>query len=177
MTKIKKIGVLTSGGDAPGMNAAIRGVVRTAIYNRLKVVGIRHGYEGMIHGHFKDLKTYSVSDIIGWGGTILKTARSKAFRTIEGRKQAYENLKHLDQSKISDDAQLVEALGNKVTIVEADSSNIKITRQSDIAIAEAILKSRPRLIPKGPIGPYSEAQWWHFNRLGWKSKEIKIHIY
>ena len=93
MTKIKKIGVLTSGGDAPGMNAAIRGVTRTAIYNRLKVIGIRHGYEGMIHGHFKELKAFSVSDIIQRGGTILKTARSKAFRTVEGRKQAYENLK------------------------------------------------------------------------------------
>jgi 6-phosphofructokinase len=93
MTKIKKIGVLTSGGDSPGMNAAIRGVTRSAIYNRLRVIGIRHGYEGMIHGHFKELKSHSVSDIIQKGGTILKTARSKAFRTVEGRKQAYENLK------------------------------------------------------------------------------------
>ncbi len=74
-------------------------------------------------------------------------------------KKAYENLKNLDQSKISDDSQLVEALGHKVTIVKADSSNIKITRQSDIAIAEAILKSMPKLGPKGPIGPYVEAQW------------------
>jgi 2-C-methyl-D-erythritol 4-phosphate cytidylyltransferase len=74
-------------------------------------------------------------------------------------KKAYENLKNLDKSKISDDAQLVEALGHKVTIVETDSSNIKITRQSDIAVAEAILKSRPKLTPKGPIGPYIEAQW------------------
>ncbi len=74
-------------------------------------------------------------------------------------KKAYENLKNLDKSKISDDTQLVEALGLKVTIVETDSSNIKITRQSDIAVAEAILKSRPKLTPKGPIGPYIEAQW------------------
>jgi 2-C-methyl-D-erythritol 4-phosphate cytidylyltransferase len=74
-------------------------------------------------------------------------------------KKAYENLKKLDQGKISDDAQLVEALGQKVTIVEADSSNIKITRKSDIAIAEAILKSRPKLVPKGLTGPYVEAQW------------------
>jgi 6-phosphofructokinase len=93
MAKINKIGVLTSGGDAPGMNAVIRGVTRTAIFNRLKVIGIRHGYEGMIHGHFKELKSYHVSDIIQKGGTILKTARSKAFRTVQGRKQAYENLK------------------------------------------------------------------------------------
>ena len=74
-------------------------------------------------------------------------------------KKAYENLKNLDESKISDDSQLVEALGYKVTIVESDSSNIKITRQSDIAIAEAILKSRPAPKPQGPIGPYFEAQW------------------
>ncbi len=93
MTKIKKIGVLTSGGDAPGMNAAIRAVTRTAIYHRLKVVGIRHGFEGMIHGNFKELKAYSVSDIIQRGGTILKTARSKDFLKVEGRQQAFENLK------------------------------------------------------------------------------------
>ncbi|MHC4557487.1 MAG: 2-C-methyl-D-erythritol 4-phosphate cytidylyltransferase [Planctomycetota bacterium] len=74
-------------------------------------------------------------------------------------KKGYENLKNLDMSKISDDSQLVEALGHKVTIVEADSSNIKITRKSDIAIAEAILKSRQKLAAKGPVGPYIEAQW------------------
>jgi 2-C-methyl-D-erythritol 4-phosphate cytidylyltransferase len=74
-------------------------------------------------------------------------------------RKAYENLKNLDRSKISDDSQLVEAIGEKVSIVETDSSNIKITRQSDIAIAEAILKSRPKPVPKGPIGPYFEAQW------------------
>jgi 2-C-methyl-D-erythritol 4-phosphate cytidylyltransferase len=74
-------------------------------------------------------------------------------------KKAYANLRNLDKSKISDDSQLVEAIGGKVSIVETDSSNIKITRQSDIAIAEAILKSRPKPMPKGPIGPYIEAQW------------------
>ena len=74
-------------------------------------------------------------------------------------KEAYKNLENLDNSKISDDTQLVEALGHKVTIVETDSSNIKITRSSDIAVAEAILKSRPKPVPKGPVGPYIEAQW------------------
>lgn len=74
-------------------------------------------------------------------------------------KKAYENLKNPDKSKISDDSQLVEALGREVTIVETDSSNIKITRQSDIVIAEAILKGRPRPGAKGPAGPYIEAQW------------------
>ena len=74
-------------------------------------------------------------------------------------KKAYSNLKNLDKNKISDDSQLVEELGQKVSIVETDSSNIKITRPSDIAIAEAILKSRPKPGSKGPIGPYTEAQW------------------
>ncbi len=93
MSKIKRIGVLTSGGDAPGMNAAIRGVVRTAIYYGLDVTGIRHGYHGMIHNHFVELKAHSVSDILARGGTILKTARSKEFMEPEGRAQAYRNLK------------------------------------------------------------------------------------
>ena len=74
-------------------------------------------------------------------------------------KKAYENLKNPDKSKISDDSQLVEALGQKVTIVQTDSSNIKITRPGDIAIAEAIIKSRPKHKPEGYIGPYAEAQW------------------
>ena len=93
MAKIKRIGVLTSGGDAPGMNAAIRAVIRTALYNGLEVIGIRHGYDGMINGYFKLMKTFHVSDIIQRGGTILKTARSEDFRTAEGRKQAYGRLK------------------------------------------------------------------------------------
>ena len=74
-------------------------------------------------------------------------------------KRAYENLKNLDASKISDDSQLVEALGRKVSIVETDSSNIKITQKNDVAIAEAILKTRAKAIPKGYIGPYAEAEW------------------
>jgi len=74
-------------------------------------------------------------------------------------KKAYENLKNLDAAKISDDSQLVEALGHKVSIVETDSSNIKITQKNDIAIAQAIIKTREKAIPKGYIGPYEEAQW------------------
>lgn len=74
-------------------------------------------------------------------------------------KKAYENLKNLEQNTISDDAQLVEALGLKVSIIETDSSNIKITRPSDIPIAEAIIKSRPKAGPKEPLGPFIEAQW------------------
>ena len=93
MAKLKRIGVLTSGGDAPGMNAALRAVTRAAIYNGLEVYGIRHGYEGMINGWMKRLKSFSVSNIIQRGGTVLKTARSEEFRTPEGRKKAYQQLK------------------------------------------------------------------------------------
>lgn len=93
MGKIKRIGVLTSGGDAPGMNAAIRAVTRTGVYYDLEVIGIRHGFQGLINGNFKPLKAYSVSDIIQRGGTILKTARSEEFRTPEGRRTAYVNLR------------------------------------------------------------------------------------
>jgi 6-phosphofructokinase 1 len=93
MAKIKKIGVFTSGGDAPGMNAAVRAVVRTCIYHGLSVYGIRHGYEGMINGQIKELKSHHMANIIQRGGTILKTARSEEFRTPEGRKKAYDQLK------------------------------------------------------------------------------------
>lgn len=90
---MKKIALLTSGGDAPGMNAAIRAVVRTALYNKLEIYGIRRGYQGMIEGDIFKMETTSVSNIIQRGGTILKTARSKEFMTPEGRKKAYQQLK------------------------------------------------------------------------------------
>ena len=93
MGKIKKIGVLTSGGDSPGMNAAIRAVVRTAVYEGLEVMGIMCGYQGMIDADFNPLYANSVSDIIQRGGTILKTARCEEFRSPEGRARAYGNLK------------------------------------------------------------------------------------
>jgi 6-phosphofructokinase 1 len=91
--KIRKIGVLTSGGDAPGMNAAIRAVVRAAVYNDIEVDGIFQGYDGLIRGDFKRLNVRSVAKIIERGGTILKSARSEEFRTVEGRRKAFENLK------------------------------------------------------------------------------------
>lgn len=93
---IKRIGVLTSGGDAPGMNAAIRAVVRTAIFYGREVVGIYHGYKGLIDNNFRNLASGDVSNIIQLGGTILKTARSQEFFTREGREQAYKNLKDAD---------------------------------------------------------------------------------
>jgi 6-phosphofructokinase 1 len=91
--KVTKIGVLTSGGDSPGMNAAIRAVVRTGIYNGLDVFGIMRGYSGLIENDIHKMDSRSVANIIQRGGTILKTARSKAFTTPEGRKAAYDNLK------------------------------------------------------------------------------------
>lgn len=89
---IKKIGVLTSGGDSPGMNAAIRSVVRTCAFHNIECVGIYRGYQGMIEGDFKELGPRSVNNIINKGGTFLKSARSLEFRTPEGRKKAYDNL-------------------------------------------------------------------------------------
>jgi len=90
---MKRIGVLTSGGDAPGMNAALRAVVRAAAYNNIEVEGIFQGYQGMIEGDFKRLNERSVARILGRGGTILKSSRSKDFMTKEGRKKAYDNFK------------------------------------------------------------------------------------
>ncbi len=97
MTKeIKRIAVYTSGGDAPGMNAALRAVVRTASFNDLHVYGIKGGYEGMVDGNLARLEVRDVGNIIHRGGTILKTARSERFRTPEGRKSAYEALLAFD---------------------------------------------------------------------------------
>lgn len=93
MAAIKCIGILTSGGDAPGMNAAIRAVTRSAIYNGLRVKGIYRGYKGLVTGEIVEFKTQNVSNIIHQGGTILKTARCKEFATPEGRALAYENMK------------------------------------------------------------------------------------
>ena len=93
MAKINSIGILTSGGDAPGMNAAIRAVTRSAIYNGLKVFGIYRGYKGLVTDEIVEFKSQNVSNIIQMGGTILKTARCMEFKTAEGRQQAYENMK------------------------------------------------------------------------------------
>jgi 6-phosphofructokinase 1 len=89
---IKKVGVLTSGGDSPGMNAAIRSVVRTCAYHNIECIGIYRGYQGMIEGDFKEMGPRSVNNIVNKGGTILKSARSVDFRSPEGRKKAHENL-------------------------------------------------------------------------------------
>ena len=88
--EIKKIGVLTSGGDAPGMNAAIRAVVRKSIANGHQVVGIKKGYQGLLNEEFIDMDRHSVSDIIQRGGTVLGTARCMEFKTEEGQQKAVE---------------------------------------------------------------------------------------
>ena len=93
MAKINSIGILTSGGDAPGMNAAIRAVTRAAICNGLKVFGIYRGYKGLVTDEIVEFKSQNVSNIIQMGGTILKTARCQEFKTAEGRMKAYENMK------------------------------------------------------------------------------------
>ena len=90
---MKKIAVLTSGGDAPGMNAAVRAVVRKAIYEGLEVAGVFNGYQGLIEGKIELLQLGSVGDIIQRGGTILRSARSAEFRTLEGREKALKQLK------------------------------------------------------------------------------------
>jgi 6-phosphofructokinase 1 len=109
---IKRIAVLTSGGDAPGMNAAVRAIVRNAVNNDLHIYGVMRGYEGLINGDFKRLETSDVSNIIHRGGTILKTARSKRFMEIEGRQKAYENL-------IDNDIDALIAVGGNGTFTGA----------------------------------------------------------
>ena len=92
LKKVNKIAVLTSGGDAPGMNAAIRAVVRTCSYHEVEVLGVYRGFQGMIEDDFVELNARSVRNIINKGGTFLKSARSEGFRTKEGRESAYKNL-------------------------------------------------------------------------------------
>ena len=92
--QIKRVGVLTSGGDAPGMNAAIRAVVRSCAYHNLECVGVFRGLQGLIEGDFKEMGPRSVKNIINRGGTLLKSARSKEFRTPEGRAEAFKNLQN-----------------------------------------------------------------------------------
>ncbi len=105
----------------------------------------------------KEAKDATVIKTVDRGG--LYEAQTPQVFKAKLLKKAYENLKNLDKNNISDDSQLVEALGEKVSIVETDSSNIKITHKADLPIAEAIIKTRPKPVPKGPIGPYVEAQW------------------
>ena len=120
--KIKKVAFLTSGGDAPGMNAVIRAIVRSCIYNNITPVAIHKGYDGLIQGEFEEMNARSVKGIINKGGTFIKTARSSEFKTKSGRKKAYNNL--LDSSI---DALVViggDVGGNKA--VQVDSPTFKL---------------------------------------------------
>lgn len=108
-------------------------------------------------GTIKDVKDGAITKTVDRAG-LYEAQTPQVFRT-ELLRKAYANLENVDKNKISDDSQLVEALGEKVAIVETDASNLKITRPGDIPIAEAIIKSRPKPKPEGPIGPYIEAQW------------------
>lgn len=123
-SSLKRIAVFTSGGDAPGMNAGIRAVVRSCIYYGKQAVGIEQGYDGMITGKMTELSSRSVSNIIHRGGTILRSARSAEFRTPEGRKKAYEQLKKFEIDGIV-------AFGGDGTFTGAD---IFIKEYPDIAI-------------------------------------------
>lgn len=96
MNKLNKIAVLTSGGDSPGMNAAIRAVTRACVYNNLRCIGVFRGFEGLIEGDFQELDARMVKNLINRGGTYLKSGRSKEFTTQEGRKEAYKKLKEAD---------------------------------------------------------------------------------
>lgn len=113
MNKIKNIAVLTSGGDAPGMNAAIRAVVRAGIYYGMNVTGILRGYDGLVSGDFIPMDRKSVANIIQRGGTILKTARSEEFKSKEGRKRAYDQL-------ISHEIDALVVIGGDGTFTGAD---------------------------------------------------------
>ncbi len=124
---MKKIAVFTSGGDSPGMNACIRAVVRAAIYYKIEVVGIRRGYKGMINDDFIPMNSKSVSYILHKGGTILGSARSDEFRTVTGRKKAYDNLK---KHKIEG----IVAIGGDGTFTGA---NVFMNEYPDIAIVGA----------------------------------------
>ena len=121
MAKIKTIGVLTSGGDASGMNAAIRAVTRAGIYNGFHVKGIYRGYEGLMNGEIREFTTENVSGIINQGGTILKTARSKDFATPEGRERAWQQLQ-------ANDIQALVVIGGNGSLTGA----MELAREYDI---------------------------------------------
>lgn len=157
MRNVSRIAVLTSGGDAPGMNAAIRAVVRKGIFHKLRVFGVRHGYEGLIHGEIQELRVGSVADIVHRGGTILRTARSEEMMTLEGQQLAARQLRRHDIDAlvvIGGDgsfrgAQSLAAQGIKVIgipgTIDNDIPGIDVTIGFDTAVntvVEAVSKIR-----------------------------------
>ena len=133
MGTIKCIGILTSGGDAPGMNAAIRAVTRAAIYNGLRVKGIYRGYKGLVTGEIKEFKSQNVSNIIQQGGTILKTARCKEFTTPEGRQIAYDNMQKACDYVLVDGNRMPPMPVPGETIVKGDAKSPSIAAASILA--------------------------------------------
>ena len=124
MAEIKRIGVLTSGGDAPGMNAAVRAVTRLALHKNIEVMGIYNGYQGLIDGNVRQLHERDVSYIINRGGTMLHTARSPQFKTQEGVQAAIDNCKKIIENREKAKSQL-ESLGFSVTNSKANFLFVK----------------------------------------------------
>ena len=120
---MKKIGVLTSGGDAPGMNACIRAVVRSAIQNGIDVIGIKSGYSGLFNRDFQKLNRRSVANIIQRGGTILETDRCEEFKTPEGRKKALEILNEETSLNRSPEARIIPDFLSQIANVEDVSTS------------------------------------------------------
>jgi 6-phosphofructokinase len=128
---MRKIGVFTSGGDSPGMNAAIRAVVRTALYNKVSVVGILNGYQGMIDGLMHELSFSDVGNIIQRGGTFLGSARSKDFLSAEGRALAYNNLKRMEI-----DGLIVIGGDGRVRLYDKTTDNALSTEESMVMLKQ-----------------------------------------
>jgi 6-phosphofructokinase 1 len=163
---IHKIGVFTSGGDAPGMNAALRAVVRAGIYYKKEVFGIMRGYEGMIDGDIVKLGARSVGNILQRGGTILKTARSMEFKTPEGRKKAYDNLR-------KDKIDALIAIGGDGTFTglhtfyqEYKIPSICIPGTIDNDLAEPIIPSGSTQQPIHVLKPSIEFAIPHYHTAG-----------
>ena len=156
----KGLDLVQAGIDLVAVHDACRCCVTEAVIEATIAAAAKHGAAipaCPVTATIKDVRAGTIVRTIDRAG--LYEAQTPQVFAADLLVKAYKNLDNLDKSKISDDSQLLEALGHKVAIVESDSSNIKITGKSDIAIAEAILKSMPKLTPEGPIGPYIEAQW------------------
>jgi len=154
---IKRIAVFTSGGDAPGMNAAVRSVVRTATYHDLHIYGINRGYEGMIEGDIRRLETNDVGNIIHRGGTILKTARSEKFRKKLGRKLAFENL-------MAHDIDALVAIGGNGTFTGANIFGKNSPFPSSVFPAQSIMTYTVQIILLDliPLSILPSKQWIEF---------------
>jgi len=156
----KALDLVGDGIDLVAVHDAARCCVTADLVDRTIAAAARHGAAipaCPVVGTLKQVEAGQIVRTVDRGG-LYEAQTPQVFQTGLLRR-AYDGLKDLDASKISDDAQLLEALGHKVSIVESDASNIKVTYTSDIPLAEAILRSRPSPKPEGPIGPYIEAQW------------------